>query len=152
MRAHLSAWLLDHIPERVAAAPERVLINAACALIGLATLVGLLVGDGPRPSSLLALWPAWLSYEWAAAMILGGACALAGYMRGRRSVERIGYMVLGAATTLFAISALIVFGWRGVFVAVLYLGIAASKLIRLLVTSAARASVLRHGREQGGRP
>lgn len=139
----LTSWLLQLLPERVAAAPERVLINAAMALIGISTLLGLALGDGPRPASLLAIWPAWLSYEWASAMLLGGLCALVGYLRHRRTTERFGYLLIGIASTLYAASAVRVFGWHALFTAVLFLGIACSKAIRLLVTSAARSSVIR---------
>ena len=142
-------WLIDHLPQRVAAAPERILINAACAAIGLSALLGLLIGGGPRPSSLLALWPLWLSYEWAVAMLVGGLFALVGYLRGVRSVERFGYLLLCASAVLYGISAVVVWHWRGAFTAVIFLGIAASKAVRLLVTSAARSSVIRQGRDPG---
>lgn len=138
-------WLLAHLPQRVAAAPERILLNTAVALIGLAALVGLAVGTGPRPSSLLTLWPGWLSWEWAAAMLAGGSCALVGYLRGRRSTERFGYLLTLAAAALYGVSVLVVFEVHGIFSAVIYLGIACAKAIRLAVTSAARASIIRGG-------
>ena len=141
------SWLLDHLPQRVAEAPERILINAAVAAIGLSGLLGLALGGGPRPNSLLTLWPLWLSYEWVAAMLVGGVCALAGFLRGLRTVERLGYLLVGVACTLYGVAEIITRGPRGIFPAVIFLGIACSKAIRLAVTSAARASVLREDDE-----
>lgn len=122
-------------------------MNAAVALIGLSGLVGLMTGQGPRPNSLLQIWPQWLSYEWCAAMLVGGAFALTGFLRGRRTVERLGYLLVGTASTLYGITDLVVLGLRGIFPAAIFLGIACSKAIRLAVTSAARAAVLREDDE-----
>lgn len=103
-----------------------------------------------RPGSLLALWPWWIAYEWAAAMLVGGGCALVGYWKGSRSTERLGYMLIGAAATVYAVGVVIVFGWQGVTSAVLFVGIALSKLVRLLVGSAARNAIIRAGRHPYG--
>jgi hypothetical protein len=136
--------LVAHIPRPLAAAPERVLINFACILIGFSALTT------ERPGSLLTLWPRWVAYEWAGAMFLGGGCALLGYWLGNRSVERLGYMLIGAAATVYAIGVIIVFGWQGVTTGILYIGIALSKLVRLLVGSAVRNAVIRAGRHPHG--
>lgn len=142
------SWLLGWLPGKVAEAPERVMLNVGIAAIGLSGLLGLLIGEGPRPTSLLVLWPPWLSYEWSAAMVLGGCCALYGYLRQARSVERLGYLAACAATALYGVSAVIVLGYGGVFPAFLYLGIAASKVIRLAVTAEERASHIRGGQDE----
>jgi hypothetical protein len=83
-------------------------------------------------------------------MFLGGGCALLGYWLGNRSVERLGYMLIGAAATVYAIGVIIVFGWQGVTTGILYIGIALSKLVRLLVGSAVRNAVIRAGRHPHG--
>lgn len=124
------------------------MLNVGVALIGLSGLLGLLIGTGPQPTSLLVLWPRWLSYEWSAVMTIGGTCALYGHLRRARSVERLGYLATAAATTLYGVSALIVLGYGGVFPAFLYLGIATSKVIRLAVTAEERAAHIRGGQEE----
>lgn len=139
--------LVAAIPRPLAAAPERVLINFACICIGLSALTT------ARPGSLLELWPRWVVIEWAVAMAIGGSCALFGYWKGTRSVERLGYMLIGVACTIYAVGVVIVFGWQGVTTAIIYTGIAVSKLVRLLVGSAVRNAVIRAGRHpQGWKP
>lgn len=124
------------------------MLNVGIAVIGLSGLLGLLIGTGPRPTSLLELWPPWLSYEWSAAMLTGGTSALYGHLRSSRSVERLGYLLVSVAATLYGVSAVIVLGYGGVFPAILYLGIAASKVIRLAVTAEERAAHIRGGQEE----
>ena len=133
-------WLVLHIPEPVLTAPERVLINFACAAIGLSGLIG------ARPGSLLALWPRWVVIEWAAAMFLGGLFALVGYWAGRRSMARLGYLLIGIASVVYGVAALVVFGWEALAVALIFLGVAVAKGIRLLVGSAIRNSIIAHAR------
>jgi hypothetical protein len=129
-------WLVRHIPEPILAAPERVLINFACLLIGLSAILAV------PPGSLLATWPHWAALEWASAMMIGGGCALYGYWFGRRSAARLGYMLIGFAAFVYAVAVLLAFGRRGLGVVLIWLAIAAAKGIRLLVGSAVRNAII----------
>lgn len=145
MRRRLTTQLLDHIPERVAAAPERVCINVVCVLIGVSVLAS-------KPRS--PVWSAQINRVWAIAMVIGGAAALIGYWNSQQrwwaaSLARTGYLALLVASLPFGFLLLAAFGWRGVPVGLLFLAIAAAKGIRLLVSSAVREQVLRAGRPPG---
>lgn len=135
--------LATALPEPIAKAPERVLINFSVILIGVAALLS------ERPGSLLALWPWWVAVEWAVVMAAGGAAALTGYWKrqaSRRplwgSLERVGYLAIFLAAVLYGVGVIVVFGWQGAFSGAIYLGIAFAKAVRLVVSSAARTQIL----------
>ena len=134
--------VLHYVPAPVAEAPERVLVNYACIMIGAAGLVAV------RPGSLLELWPPWIAYEWAAAMFFGGLCALVGYLRGKLSLERLGYFLIAIACTAYAVAVLVVFDGSGIFPALIYAAIAVAKVIRLFVTSVTRQTMVFHAEQQ----
>lgn len=150
----LSLWLSGHVPQPILAAPERVLINFSCVLIGVAALVK------ERPGSLLEVWPWWVATEWAVIMTFGGLAVLVGFwmrQRSRRelwvSLERVGYLAIFLAAALYGVGVIVVFGWAGFFSGVLYLGIAAAKLLRLVTSTSARARIMQApgGEPEGGR-
>lgn len=131
------------LPEPLAAAPERVLINFAVILIGAAALLS------ERPGSLLELWPWWVAVEWAFVMAGGGLAALVGYWKRQKSrwelwgsLERVGYLAIFLAALLYGVGVIVVFGWSGFFSGAVYLGIAWAKAVRLIVSSAARTHLL----------
>lgn len=134
--------LARRFPNPILEDPERVLINAACVLIGLGALLTV------RPGSLLALWPRWVAVEWAVAMLVGGACALFGFLRGKRSMARLGYLLIAAASVVYGVGVMIVFGWQGLPPGLIFIGLAAAKVIRLLVGSARRRHILNGGSTQ----
>lgn len=144
-------WLSTVLPEPIAAAPERVLINFSVVLIGVAALLS------GRPGSLLELWPWWVAVEWALVMVAGGAAALVGYWKRQSSrwelwgsLERVGYLAILLAAVLYGVGVIVVFGWQGAFSGAIYLGIAFAKAVRLVVSSAARIEVLHAGEGQPG--
>lgn len=144
-RAERLRWrLATLIPEKFQAAPERLLINSVCVLIGLAGLLAV------RPGSLLALWPRWFAYWWAAMMLVGGALTLVGIWRGWRSPERIGVTAIMLAALVYGVATLVVFGSVGVFSGCMWLGIAVAKGIRLTVSLAADDQMRRTGGEREG--
>lgn len=127
-----AAWLMRHLPLAIAINPERVLINFACVLIGLSTILG------ERSTAMASLWPFPL-YEWAAVMFVGGGSALYGTLRQERTPERLGMVLLALGCVFYGVLAIIEVGPRGVFTALIFFAIAGAKLIRLTVTSAIRA-------------
>lgn len=143
-------WLSGHIPRQILAAPERVLINFACILIGLAALVA------ERPGSLLELWPWWIAAEWAVVMAAGGLAVLLGYWKRQSSprelwvsLERVGYLAIFLAALLYGVGVIAVFGWAGTFSGLIYLGIAVAKGLRLVTSTSARTHLLRAPEEPG---
>jgi hypothetical protein len=129
------------VPLPLAMAPERVLVNVACILLGLTSLVI------DQPGSLDAVWPEGVVTTWAILMIIGGASSTVGYWnyprRGwARPLERMGYASLFLATSVYGIGVILEFGIQGLFAGLIYLGIALSKVIRLVMTSAYRQAVL----------
>lgn len=141
---HLIWRLATLVPAKVRTAPERLLINSVCVLIGLAGLVAV------RPGSLLELWPRWFAYWWAGLILFGGAMALAGILRERRAPERIGVAAIMVAALIYGVATLIVFGTAAIFSSCMWLGIAAAKAIRLIVSLAARDQTIRSGEEREG--
>lgn len=138
-------WVAGHIPQPILAAPERVLINVACVLIGATALVA------ERPGSLLELWPAGFPETWALTIALGGTAALVGHFAGDRAarhtwatpVERLGYLLILIASVVYGVGVFVEFGWQGAFSGLFYLMVAFAKAARLLVTSAYRSYLLR---------
>lgn len=118
--------------------PERLLLNFALALIGVGGLL-----EAPRPDGLLAHWPTWFGYYWSAAMLVGGCSALVGIVKGWRTAEWLGYVLIGGATLIGGIATLVIFGTAGTRSGILFLAIAAAKGIRLLLSYVAREEVLR---------
>lgn len=148
-RERLAALLAKQLPLKLAAEPERVLVNLICAFVGLAALVS-------RSSSIV--WPASIAQAWAVTMVVGGLCALVGYWAdngGRKWTQplgRAGFLALLIAATAYGVQLINVFGWRGVPVGGAFIAIGAAKGIRLLLSTAARAEVLRTPEEHAGGP
>lgn len=132
MSFRLVAWL----PEQIALSPERALINVACVLIGVATLFE------RAPESVSSTWPDWLVVEWSLGMMLGGLLALFGYICLARSAARVGMLLILICVLYYAVDIVFVYGSRGLITSLMFLGIAAAKALRLVVSSAAQGRVL----------
>lgn len=143
----LALRALRFVPRAVADAPERVLINAACVLIGLSG-----VFTPTQPHTLMATWPHWFAVEWSAGMIVGGVAALVGVSSRQWPLERLGVVLIGICAFVCTISLLLLFWPRGIFTALIFLGIAVAKAVRFIVSSAARAQILRNPRPPGADP
>lgn len=132
----LAARTLRFIPVWLALEPERVLINAACVVIGVLALV-----RQPRPDSVLAAWPEFLRVEWGLGMAVGGFLVVYGFVRKRR-VGRVGLLAVALCSLSFVVSSWLDFGLDKFLVGVIFLFVALAKLLRLLVSSGVRAHML----------
>lgn len=133
--------VLAHMPLPLAQSPERVVLNFAVATIGVSALFV------RRPGSLLDLWPEWVSPVWALTMVAGGVAVLAGMFLRNTTLERLGYLLVGTSTLLYGVSTIVVFGLQAMSTGLIFLGIAASKAVRMLVSSAARDTILEVGEQ-----
>lgn len=138
-RARLLQRAATFLPQPIAEAPERVFINVICVAVGIAVLMS-------DDSS--ALWTREAQRAWALAMLAGGVAALVGYWgshaRGRTgALERVGYLTIMLASLAYSVRVVDVFGWRGVPIGLAFLGFAAAKAVRLLISGAAREQLIR---------
>lgn len=131
----IAARLARHLPETIAINPERSLIDIGCALIGLSALFE--TGHGV----LAHLWP-FASYEWGAAMLLGGVAALWGLFHRLRSVERLGQLLILFGSLFFAVVLLTEFSVHAIPTALIFLGIGAAMVVRLIVGAAVRSQII----------
>lgn len=129
---------LAFIPRSLASDPERMLINTACVLIGLSVLL-----INPTPGgSVMAHWPHWFRTEWALSMAGGGMAALIGLPTKHWALERLGVLLIAMSSVVYAFGLFTIFWPRGVFTALIFLGIAGAKTVRFIVSSAARARLV----------
>jgi uncharacterized membrane protein HdeD (DUF308 family) len=144
--SRVARWL----PETIAVNPERTLINAACVLMGLSALV-------QRSPVWDHLWP-FAQYEWGAAMFGGGLAALIGMFGQRRTTDRLGLLLITAASLVWALVLFVEYGPRAVLTSLIFLALAGAKVIRLIVTSAVRTKniqlgeLMREGQADDGEP
>lgn len=137
------------LPVPVAAAPERVLINCLCVLVGLSVLIS---GGNPR------LWTREFAVAWSVVMIAGGVATLVGFWRNiidrplawANSLERVGCLALFLATVPYGLRLIYVYGILGIPVGSAFVLIGIAKIVRLLTSSAARDHVLRAGDDHPG--
>ncbi len=132
---------LAYLPLPLTQSPERVVLNFACVAIGVSALFV------RRSGSLLDTWPAWVPPVWALAMIVGGCAILLGMFRHKMSMERLGYLLIGGATLAFGISTIVEFGLQAMSTGLIFLGMALSKAIRMVVSSEARDAILEVGEQ-----
>jgi hypothetical protein len=131
---HMRAWGLLPLIEN----PERVILNFAFVVIGLSSLLV------RKPGSLIDAWQ-WVGPVWSLAMIMGGGSVLLGLWLWKRSIERLGYLLLLPCLLIFAISSFFVFGFSAMTVGTIFFACAVSKAVRLLFTSAERDETLELG-------
>lgn len=145
VKQRLTQRLAGLLPLPLAAAPERVGINFVCLLAGCAVVLS------REPSR---LWPESVANAWGVTMIVGGAAAIVGYWRSSTaprawsiSLERVGYLAILIAALPYGIRMIWVFGWPGLPIGLIFIGIGGMKAIRLLMSTAARDEVLRARQE-----
>lgn len=126
-----------HIPEQLLAEPERFLLNAAAVLLGVAALAD------PHPGTIVARWPMWFQLEWAVAMIIAGFAALHGAWTGYRPSERLGAGLYALCALAYCATAALR-GWSGIFIALIFGGIAVAKALRVIRSLAASGTMVRY--------
>jgi hypothetical protein len=139
---HPSTWPLRFVrllPTALVASPERVVLNSSFVLIGAGSFLA--AGEGSVPGS----WPEWVLVAWSLAMIVGGLSVLVGMFRSNTTVERLGYLLVGPACLLYGTTVLFVRGWPGLASALIFLGLAAAKAIRMIISSAERDITIEYG-------
>jgi hypothetical protein len=141
---HPSSWALRVVrrfPRTLINTPEQVVLNFAFSLMGFA---GLFLPEG----SLIEQWqPPWIHIAWSLAMIVGGLSILVGLFRGYTTLERLGYLLIGPSCFWFGLSALIYRGFSGITVFGIFTAIGIVKIIRMILTSAARDTVIELGQK-----
>lgn len=132
-------WVASKIPQRLLAAPDRVLINFALLLIGFQAFsmqrVGTPLGD----------WPNWLRVEWAIGMTLAGMLTLYGHWVRQRIPERVGNGLAIIGCLLYSAQILLDFhGQRGTVSAVIFIFIAIAKGVWLIRSIAYTSTASHH--------
>lgn len=124
--------ILRYTPEVFMAAPERVFLKFAGVCIGVGLL--LTIND---PNSTLAEFPDWAIAELGLTFILGGVAALVGIVRKSRSLEQFGLAATAFASIMYAFGLVVLYGTTRYPSVVIFLGLAAASVTRLIVSSAA---------------
>lgn len=139
-RSSRALRLVRKLPVVIVNSPERVVLNAAFALIGLSAFLAANTGN-----SVVSNWPTWILFAFAMGMVGGGVSVLVGMFRGLTSVERLGYVLVAPACLLYGITAFAARGFAGFPTFLIFLGAAAAKLIRLVISSAERDMTIEYG-------
>lgn len=134
----LVLWLAARSPGFLLEQPERVLINVACLLVGLLTVIP------PPPTNVMATFPDMGRTVLGVVMIIGAIVSLYGSIFYSRQADRFGALALGTSS-LFLGSLLIgTLGLRGMLTGVIFLSIFVAKAFRFLRATAAQIRVRRH--------
>lgn len=138
-RSSYALRLVRKLPVVFVNAPERVVLNLIFVLIGLTSFVA------DQPGSIISRWPQWVVLAWGMSMSVGGASVLLGMFRNLTSVERLGYVLVAPACIIYAVSALWLRGLSGVPVFLIFIGLAASKMVRMIISTAERDMTIEYG-------
>ncbi len=136
--------LIRRLPLHMVATPERVILNVAFILVGVA-------GIFPPRGNVLEAMSTSILIIWATGMIFGGSAILFGLFRNRRPMERVGYLLVSISCGLYATYTLIERGLVGLPIALVFYGIALVKLLRLIISSAEREMIVEIGRRMRDR-
>lgn len=137
----LALRVVRRMPKMVVEAPERVVINVAMILVGLSAFIA------DEPGSVLHSWYEWAAIAFGLCMIGGGISVLVGMLRPRRTVERLGYVLLFPSCIAYGVGAFWVRGVAGLPVLLIFLGLAFAKIIRLIISSAERDATIEFGKK-----
>ena len=126
-----SLAVVRRLPAPLIRETERVMLNVATGVVGLTSLVAL-----NEPGTIARVLPVPLLLMWSVTLIAGSVFVLFGMFRGYRAIERAGLMLTGIGCLVYAVCLFSVGGARAQIVSYLFVAIAATKLIRLLASTA----------------
>ncbi len=132
------------LPLHLIATPERVVLNVAFIFTGIAGII-------PPRGQVLDAMPPSILIIWTTGMIVGGSAVLLGLFRNFRPLERVGYLLVLIACVFYAGYTVYERGLPGLPIALVFLGFAVMKVIRLIISSAEREMVLEIGRRMRDR-
>lgn len=112
------------------------MLNLATGTVGLTSLLAL-----REPGTIAEVLPVPLLVLWSVTLIIGAILVLLGMTQGWRTVERAGLMLTALGCFTYGSALLSVGGARAQIIGVLFYGIAATKVVRLIVSSATNAAV-----------
>jgi presenilin-like A22 family membrane protease len=134
--------LSRHLPEPLLAQPERIFINVAAILLGLAALV-------PPPGGIADQWPYWFRLEWAGAMVLAGVAAVHGTWTGYRPTERLGAGLFSLGAAAYGLQAAITYDWGATGTVLIFVFLSLAKALRVIRSLAVTASITESIRDRG---
>lgn len=138
-KSSLALRMVRKLPVVFVNSPERVVLNFAFILIGVSGFFA------NRPGSVMSEWPTWVLAAWGLSMSVGGASVLLGMFRNLTSVERLGYVLVAPACAIYGVTTLVTRGAIGGPLALIFLGLALSKVIRMVISTAERDMTIEYG-------
>lgn len=130
--------VVGRLPSAIIRDTERVMLNAATGVVGFTSLIAL-----GEPGTIAKVLPLPLLVAWSVMLMAGALLTLVGIFRSLRLTERAGMTLTGLGCLVYA-SALFTEGSaRGQIIGGLFLAIAATKALRLLVSTAGGAIAAR---------
>lgn len=129
-------YLARFIPEPLLASPERVAVNLAAVVLGVAAL-------WPPPGGVADQWPTWFRVEWSLGMALAGLAGLYGTWTSYRPAERLGAGLFALCATAYAAQASYSFGITVISTVTLFGLLVVAQLLRLIRSLAASGLIAR---------
>lgn len=131
-------WLAGRFPHWLMEQPERILLNAACLIIGVSTMLP------PPPGNVLSTFPE--SGRMALGLILmaGAGVSLYGTARVNRAADRFGALALGGASLFLAVLLFGTVGLRAMLIGIIFLAIFMAKSVRFIRSTAVRIRIRHH--------
>ena len=114
--------------------PERVMLNIATGIVGVASLLVL-----AQPGTIARVLSVPLLVMWSVTLILGCLLTVVGMFRSFRATERAGLMLTAIGCAIYASALFSVGGARAQIIGYMFLAIAATKILRLLISTAGAA-------------
>lgn len=129
-----SMWLVHRLPNTLVREPERVMLNVATGVVGILSLLVL-----AQPGTIATVLPVPLLIMWSITLIVGALMTVSGMFRSSRITERSGLMLTAIGCIIYAFSLFSVGNARGHIIGYLFLAIALTKVLRLLISTAGAA-------------
>lgn len=131
-------WLAGCFPRWLMEQPERILLNAACLIIGVSTMLP------PPPENVLADFPTLGRMALGIILIAGSGVSLYGTARVNRAADRFGALALGSASLFLATLLFGTVGLRAMLTGIIFFAIFLAKSIRFIRSTAVRIRIRHH--------